>query len=484
MISPQQRKTVLILSLALSLAVALIAIIAEEDLREKLGSLFYVIGFAITGCVLLVLAGYVWDRSLMDRLKTLRVAGSTPEERNPTTREESDPDEVLGLARNIERMARSLQQVEANYRNMVEDQVDFICRYRPDGRITFVNGTYARAFGKKRQELSGERFPFYSPGAAIGDGPYTFERELVLPDNRRRWLLWIQRPVGDANAIVEYQAVGHDITERKEAEAALIRAKDAAEAADRAKSEFLAIVSHELRTPINGVIGFAKLLGESPLNPEQREFVAMIQTSGRALERLIADILDLSRIEAGTVEIGKNPFALHQCVTETCALFAARAREAALTLESKIEPGVPAIVTGDATRIGQILNNLVGNALKFTDRGRVTINVTCARGEPLADGSKRRELRVFFSVADTGIGLPADKIADLFKPFSQIDTSTHRPRAGNGLGLVISRRLCELMGGTISVESRLGEGITFRFSVLSENSRGDLAEPFAPKPKA
>jgi PAS domain S-box-containing protein len=484
MISPQQRKTVLILSLALSLAVALIAIVAEEDLREKLGSLFYVIGFAITGCVLLVLTGYVWDRSVMDRLKTLRAAGTAAEERNPTTREESDPDEILGLAKNIERMARSLQQVEANYRNMVEDQVDFICRYRPDGRITFVNGTYARAFGKKRQELSGELFPFYSPGAAIGDGPFTFERELILPDNRRRWLLWIQRPVGDANGIVEYQAVGHDITERKEAEAALIRAKEAAEAADRAKSEFLAIVSHELRTPINGVIGFAKLLGESPLNPEQREFVAMIQTGGRALERLIADILDLSRIEAGNVEIDKNPFALHQCVTETCALFAAKARESGLLLESKIEPGVPAIVTGDATRISQILNNLVGNALKFTDRGRITVGVNCARGEPITAGSKRRELRVFFTVADTGIGLPADKIADLFKPFSQIDTSTHRRRGGTGLGLVISKRLCELMGGTISVESRLGDGTTFRFSVLLEYSQGDTAEPFAPNSKA
>ena len=483
MISSQQRKTVLILSLALSLALALIAITAQEDLREKLGSVFYVIGFAITGCVLLVLAGYVWDRSLMERLKTLRVSGTPPEERTANAREESDPDEILALARNIERMARSLQQVEANYRNMVEDQVDLICRYRPDGRITFVNGAYARAFAKKRQELSGELFPFYSPGAAIGDGPYTFEHELILPDNRRRWLLWIQRPVGDANEVVEYQAVGHDITERKEAEAALIKAKDAAESADRAKSEFLAIVSHELRTPINGVICFAKLLTESPLNPEQREFVTMIQTGGRALERLIADILDLSRIEAGNTEIENNPFALHQCIAESCALFAPKAREAGLILETKIEPGVPAIVTGDATRISQILHNLVGNALKFTDRGRITVTVTCARGEPLAEGGKRRELRVFFAIADTGIGLPADKIGELFKPFSQIDTSAHRRRGGTGLGLIISKRLCELMGGTISVESRLGEGTTFRFSVLMEYNQGDTVEPFAPGPK-
>jgi len=209
-------------------------------------------------------------------------------------------------------MARTLQQVEANYRNMVEDQVDLICRYRPDGRLTFVNGAYARAFGRKRQDLAGEAFPFYLPGAAIGDEPYQFERELVLPDSRRVCLLWIQRAIKDAHGVVEYQSVGHDVTERKAAETALVRAKEAAESADRAKSEFLAIVSHELRTPINGVIGFAKMLGESPLSPEQREYVALIETGGRALESLITDILDLSKIEAGRIEILENPFALHR----------------------------------------------------------------------------------------------------------------------------------------------------------------------------
>ncbi len=164
-------------------------------------------------------------------------------------------------------------------------------------------------------------------------------------------------------------------------------------------------------------------------------------------------------------------------------MFAPKAREAGLILESTIDPGVPALVIGDATRISQILHSLVGNALKFTDRGRIAVTVTCARGESLAEDGKRRELRVFFAIADTGIGLPADKIGELFKPFSQIDTSTHRRRGGTGLGLIISKRLCELMGGSISVESRLGEGTTFRFSVLMEYSQGDTVAPFAPGSK-
>ena len=485
MFNPSQRKTVLILSLALSLAISLVAITAQEDLREQLGPIYYILGFSITGCVLLVLAGYVWDRSLLARIKSLRQTGAEPADLPVEDRDDVDTDEVLGLARNIERMARNLQNVEANYRNMVEDQVDLICRYRTDGRITFANGAYARAFGRKRPELVGEIFPLYSPGAAIGDGPYTFERELELPGGHRAWLLWIQRPIKDATGIVEYQVVGHDITERKAAEAALVRAKESAESADRAKTEFLAIVSHELRTPINGVIGFAKMLGDTPLTSEQREFVTMIQTGGRALEVLIADILDLSKIEAGKVRIENNPFALHQCLAEVCAFFAPKARDAALGLEFRIEPGVPEIVTGDQARLRQILSNLIGNALKFTERGRVTVNLSCARGEPVPPDDLTYSLRLFFTVTDTGIGIRSDKIGDLFKPFAQGDVSLQRRYGGTGLGLIIAKRLCELMGGTISVESRLGEGSIFHFSLLCTYEKGDTDQPFAPgKPRA
>ena len=475
-----QRKTFLILALASSLVVALIAVvvkvISDDELRDRLGDTYYVLTLAIIGCVLLVLAGYVWDRTLMQRLKSLRTAVPTSHE-EPNA--EPDHDEIIGLARNIERMAQALQKTEASYRGIVEDQVDLICRYRLDGKLTFVNSAYAQAFGRKRSELVGQNFTLFTAGAAIGDEPYTFERELDFPDGRRRWVMWTQRAIkDDAGNMLEFQAVGHDITLRKEAEAALLHAKEAAEAADRAKSEFLAIVSHEIRTPINGVIGFAQILADSPLSPEQREQVAIIKSSGQALEKLIADILDLSKIEAGKIEIESSPFGLHKCVEEVIAFFQPRARAAALALIVNIDPDVPVIVNSDEARLRQILTNLIGNALKFTERGSITIHLSCMRGEPVSMRDTRRALRLFFSVADTGIGIPPEKISKLFKPFSQVDSSSERRRSGTGLGLIISKRLCELMGGSISVDSKAGEGTTFRFSLLADYEKGDTSVPF------
>jgi PAS domain S-box-containing protein len=465
-----KRKTTFVLVLAFALILAWGAIITDEKVREHLGGTLYIIGFAITGCMLLVLAMYAWDQTLVKTLKSINdTTDSVRPSETQSSSDESDSDEIIGLARKIERMARSLQQVEASYKGIVEDQPDLICRYKSDGKLTFVNGAYARALNRKRQDLVGVDFPYFAPGAAIADEPYTFESEMLFDDGRRLWIRWTQRAIKDDDrATMEYQAVGHDITERKEAEAALLRAKEAAEAADRAKSEFLAIVSHELRTPINAIIGFSKMLFSTTLNLDQREQVEMINSSGLALEKIIADILNLSKIDSGKIDIEHAPFSLRQCIQDICAFFAPKARSLALALDSKVDPGVPDIVNSDESRIRQILTNLVGNALKFTERGGVTLEVSCARGEPLEPGSKRRVARLFFSVKDTGIGIPADKMDHLFLPFSQVDTSTTRRRGGTGLGLIISKRLCELMGGTISVESRPAEGSTFRFSILTD----------------
>ena len=471
-----QRKTFFILALALSLVVALVAVILDQELRERLGTNYYVIGFAIIGCVLMVLVGYVWDRALLQRLKALRT--NAPFASLSSPKDDTDRDDIISLARNIERMAQSLQKSEASYRGIVEDQVDLICRYQPDGKLTFVNSAYAQAFGRKRLELLGQTFALFTPGTVIGSEPYTFEHELEFSDGRMRWLMWTQRAIRDDRGLVlEYQAVGHDITLRKEAEAALLRAKETAEEADRAKSEFLAVVSHEIRTPINGVIGFAQILADSPLSPEQREHVAIIKSSGQALEKLIADILDLSKIEAGKIEIESTPFGLHRLIEEVCAFFQPKARAAALTLHAKIAPDVPSIVSTDGARLRQILTNLLGNALKFTERGSVTLLVTCMRGEPIGVRETRRALRLCFEIVDTGIGIAPDKIAKLFKPFGKVDSSSERRRSGTGLGLIISKRLCELMGGSISVDSTPGEGSTFRFSIVGDYERGDTTPP-------
>jgi PAS domain S-box-containing protein len=465
-----KRKTMFLLILGFALVVAWVTIITDEQLRERLGSNLYIIGFSITGCFLLLLAGYIWDQTLVKALRSLHdTTNAIQTEDIPSTGDESDSDEIIGLARKIEHMARSLQHVEASYKGIVEDQPDLICRYKNDGKITFVNGAYARALNRKRNDLVGADFPYFVPGAAIADEPYTFESEMTFDDGRRLWIRWTQRAIkDDKRNTSEYQAVGHDITERKEAEAALLRAKEAAEAADRAKSEFLAIVSHELRTPINAIIGFSKMLSSTTLNLDQREQVEMINSSGLALEKIIADILNLSKIESGKIDIERAPFSIRLCVQDVCALFAPKARSLALALDSKVDPGVPEIVNSDEPRIRQILTNLIGNALKFTERGGVSLEVSCARGEPIEPGSPRRVARLFFAVKDSGIGIPADKLDHLFLPFSQVDTSSTRRRGGTGLGLIISKRLCELMGGTISVESRVGEGSTFRFSILTD----------------
>lgn len=214
------------------------------------------------------------------------------------------------------------------------------------------------------------------------------------------------------------------------------------------------MVTHEIRTPINGVLGFATLLRETPLTTEQREQVEMIHLSAETLESLLADILDLSKMESGNLDLEHQPFALHKCVEEVCAFFAQKARAASLLVESRIDPDVPAIINSDQARLRQILVKIVGNALKFTERGRVSVHVSCAKSEATAAGQDPL-VRLFFAVRDTGIGIPPNKQAQLFKPFSQVDASPTRRRGGTGLGLVISKRLCELMGGAISVESRV-----------------------------
>ncbi|HLH88162.1 MAG TPA: ATP-binding protein [Xanthobacteraceae bacterium] len=355
--------------------------------------------------------------------------------------------------------AWEIKEAEERAKSFLEAQGDMIVRRDAGGRITYVNDAYCAIAGGSRHDLVGTQrsLAVLEQGAVAvrPDGTRMHDQEIACADGPR-WIAWREAPVrADRSERTETQSVGRDVTDRVRAEHALAEARDQADAANRAKSRFLAMVSHEIRTPLNGILGMADLLLDTPLTPEQATYVKAVKASGDTLLSLIGEILDFSKIEAGRLDLDARPFGLASLIEEMVELLAPRAQAKGIEIASFVDDRLATDVIGDGPRLRQVLLNLAGNAVKFTASGGVAVVA-----EP---GSQPDE--VTFAIRDTGVGIAPDAQARIFEEFEQADGGTTRRHGGTGLGLAISQRIVERMGGRIGVESAPGVGSTFTFSI-------------------
>ncbi|MFC1859204.1 PAS domain S-box protein [Thermodesulfobacteriota bacterium] len=417
--------------------------------------------------------------------------------------QEGRPVSTRAIFRNIsvrEKAQQALKESEARMRAIVDTAVDGIVTTDDHAIVQLFNPAAERIFGYASEEVIGRNVNILMPE------PYRTEHNTYLENYLRTGIakvigigreVWGRRKDGATFPI--YLAVSEvrlenqrlftgiirDITQIKKAEVELKRAKEEAEVANRAKSDFLASMSHEIRTPMNAIIGVAELFRETPLNDEQIEYIDILRAAGENLLNIINDILDLSKVEAGKIELESFDFSLKELVEESCDLMRIKAQEKELGLNCYIDPDVPYSLVGDPTRIHQVLLNLIGNAVKFTTTGEISICLMRLRQSSQMPGPDKKEdapaavvggkseAELLIFVRDTGIGIASENLESVFDSFNQADSSTTREYGGTGLGLTISRKLVELMGGRIWVESTLGQGSTFFFTIPlkeSENS--------------
>ncbi|MDZ7651333.1 MAG: response regulator [Burkholderiaceae bacterium] len=393
----------------------------------------------------------------------------------------------------------ALRSSESFFRVLFENSPVAAAIQGADYRLGRVNAAYARLLGRSADEMIGRDLIEFvhvddrpeqlaQRRTPLRQGEVTaFERRMVRHDGQVLRARVHAASMAGADQERLYLLVIEDVTDIRASEQKLREAKDAAESASRAKSQFLANMSHEIRTPMNGVLGMTELLLGTALSDKQRRFAEAVYRSGESLLAIINDILDFSKIEAGKLELQACDFDLRTLVEDVFELLAARAAEKRVELACRVGPGVPQVVHGDPVRLRQVLTNLVGNAIKFTERGEVLVQVgaapACEGGSlPLLqalhhEAESRQLYRVDFEVRDTGIGIRPDVLGRLFTSFMQADQSMSRRYGGTGLGLAISRQLVELMGGSISAESRVGVGSVFRFDVLLAGGTLPLALP-------
>jgi PAS domain S-box-containing protein len=371
--------------------------------------------------------------------------------------------------RNAAAMNRQLQQSEIRYKGLVDAQGDAIIRRDASSRLTYANEAFFKMFDLDPDRALGfpfapephpeSRSPLFGSFAALERGrKRTRYDQHVMTAMGWRWISWEDHAIRDSHGrLVEVQSVGRDVTDRKALEDALTEARDSAEAASRAKSGFLATMSHEIRTPMNGVLGMGRLLLETDLKPEQRTYAEAITQSGEALLTLIGDILDFSKIESGRLTLDDDEVDIRALLAGVAELLGPRAHAKNIEITAAVARDVPRVMRADSLRLRQVLTNLVGNAVKFTEQGGVCVTVT------VATTGEDEFLRV--EVKDTGVGVPPQKRQEIFEEFVQADSSHARKFGGSGLGLAISKRLVEAMGGEIGIDPGPENGSVFWFTL-------------------
>ena len=381
----------------------------------------------------------------------------------------------LGVATDITERKRAETQRDL----FLTLSLDMLCIATLEGYFVRLNPAFMETLGYTEAEMMAQPFidfvhpddqkPTLTEMATLGQGVPTllFQNRYRCKDGSWKWLSWKAVPAPEEGTIY---AIARDITDRNLFEEQLVAARETAESANRAKSEFLAVMSHELRTPLNGILGMNELLLNTELTQKQRRFVEACSTSGKSLLAQINDVLDLSKIEARKFDLEIQKCDLESLIYDIVDVFAPSATQKGLLLKCDIEPDACVKFMGDEMRLRQILLNLLGNALKFTATGSVAIRVRVAHRQD-------RQLTIRFSVTDTGLGIPVERQNRLFAAFSQVDSSTTRRFGGTGLGLSVCKQLVELMGGTIGVQSQSGAGSTFWFEVplLLANHDSDVA---------
>lgn len=374
----------------------------------------------------------------------------------------------------VKQAETALRESESRYRLLAESAPIGVFECDAEGRCVYANLQWALISGRSREKTLGfgwmeaiepedrQRILKDWQRASSARRPWAYEYRILKPDGKRIWVRALTTPTAFQDGTpTRFVGTIEDITTRKRIEETLRQAKEAAEDANRAKNEFLGNMSHEFRTPMTVIMAVLEHLLEAKPLPDQRHYLEMAQTSAESLLRLIEDILDLSKIEARKLSFEATPFDLRQSVENTVDMFRLNAEKKQLVLHLDISPKIPQLLIGDPDRVRQILVNLIGNAVKFTELGEVAVQVDL---EQKASAFARSE-SVLFTIRDTGIGIPEDKVNRLFQSFSQVDASHTRKFGGTGLGLALCKRLAEGMGGSVRVESKEGEGSTFFLSL-------------------